>query len=151
MDYRLKKKRNQNKKRKNDDPYKYVARLLKYRLRSEKELRLKLSERFSDEVVNKTIDVLKEKGLIDDRRFAYMFAQDQLNIYGHGPYVIKRKLKQLGVDEEIIEEEVERAFEEFDIESFVKKVVNRYKDPRKVKDYLFKRGFDPSILDNFDF
>ena len=146
MAYRYQKRQ----KKRNDDPYKYVGRLLKYRLRSEKEIRDRLSQRYSAEIVDEVISKLKEKNIIDDKRFAYMYAKDHLQIYRHGPKLIKVKLKALGVDEEIIEEGIQIAWDEFDVETFVKELVNRKKDLKEIKKFLYKRGFDLSILDNID-
>jgi len=64
--------------------------------------------------------------------------------------LIKVKLKALGVDEEIIEEGIQIAWDEFDVETFVKELVNRKKDLKEIKKFLYKRGFDLSILDNID-
>jgi len=146
MDYRYQKER----KKKHEDPYKYVARLLKYRLRSEKEIRDRLSQKFPVDVVEEVIGKLKEKNIIDDKRFAYMYAKDQLQIYRHGPKLIKAKLKAFGVDDEDIEEGIQMAWNEFDVEEFIKELVNRKKSLKEVKNFLFKRGFDLSILDNID-
>ncbi len=138
------------KQRKPEDPYKYVSRLLRYRLRSEKELRQRLLERYSEDVVEEVMKKLKEKGIVDDARFALMFAKDELSVYKHGPWIIKAKLKSLGVDEELIDEAIEKAMEEFDLEAFLREVLKKKEDRRKARDYLFKRGFDPSLLDNVD-
>ena len=133
-----------------EDPYKYTARLLRYRLRSEKELKLRLQERYSEEVANTVVEKLKEKGIVDDERFALLFAKDQLQIHRHGPRVIEMKLKSLGVADEVIEKAVKEAWKDFDLEGFLKEVLRKKKDVRKAKEYLYRRGFDPSLLDNMD-
>ncbi len=146
MAYRYQRKQ----KKKNEDPYKYVARLLKYRLRSEKEIRDRLSQRYSSDVVEEVISKLKKKNIIDDKRFAYMYAKDHLQIYRHGPKLIKSKLKALGVGEEALEEGIQMAWSEFDLEAFIRELVNKKRDLREIKNFLYKRGFDLSILDNID-
>ena len=137
-------------KRKIEDPYTYVSRLLRYRLRSEEELKRKLKERYSEDVAEEVMEKLREKGIVDDERFSYMFALDHLNLYGHGPFYIMKKLRELGVDEDVAKRAVNRALSEFDLENFLKRLYLRFEDKKKLRDYLFKRGFDPSILDNVD-
>ncbi len=130
---------------------KYVSRLMKYRLRSEGEVRKRLLKMgYSEEIVDTVVDRLKKSGILDDERFAYLFAKDELSIRFHGPYVIKRKLKELGVDEDIVEKALEKAMEELDLRERVRELFERYKDLRKVKEVLFRRGFDPSIVDEME-
>ncbi|MCD6449331.1 MAG: RecX family transcriptional regulator [Thermotogaceae bacterium] len=146
MAYRYRKKQ----KKRSEDPYKYVSRLLKYRLRSEKEIRDRLSQRFPFDVVEEVVSKLKEKSIIDDKRFAYMYAKDHLQIYRHGPKLIRAKLKALGIDEDIIDEGIQAAWNEFDIEAFIKEISRKKNDLKEIKKFLYKRGFDTSILDNVD-
>lgn len=138
-------------KRDEESALKYVSRLLKYRLRSEEEVRRRLLRMgYPEEVVDEVIEKLKGSKILDDERFAYLFAKDELEIHFHGPYVIRRKLKELGVDEEIVEIGIEKALKEADLSEKVKSLFEKYKDLRKVKEVLFRRGFDPSIVDEMD-
>ncbi len=142
-------KRKKKRPRSEEEALKYVRRLLRYRLRSEKEIERRLdSEGFPADVVHSVVGELKEAGLIDDRRFAYMFARSELEVSFHGPYLIRRKLKGLEVDDDVIEEALRKALGEFDPTDHVKRLYERYKDLKKVKEILYRRGFDPSIIED---
>ena len=145
------KKNRKNKPKDEESALNYVRRLFRYRLRSEQEIRKRLSrEGYPEEIIESVIERLKKAGLVNDERFAYMFAKSELEVYFHGPYVIRRKLKELGVDEEIIEKSLERALEEVDLKEKIRSFVNRFDDMRKARENLFRRGFDVSILDDID-
>ena len=130
----------------------YVERLLKYRLRSEKELRYRLKAKgFSDDLIENVMEKLRKAKIVDDENFAYMFAKSELEVKNHGPYVIRRKLRDLGVDADVVDRAVEKAWSEYDFTEFVKKLYSRYEgDLRKVKEALYRRGFDPSIIEDVD-
>ena len=136
-------------KKRESDPLKYASTLMRYRPRSEKEMRERLSKRFPADVVEETIRVLKERGLLDDERFALMMARSELAKL-HGPRMIRSKLLSLGVEEEYIETALERAMREFDISGEIERLRKRM-DGRKLREYLYRRGFDPKILENDPF
>ena len=132
-----------------DEAFRYATRLFKYRIRSEEEMKRKLLERgFSKECVQRTVERLKRNGLLDDERFSYLFAYDEITLKHHGPRIVRAKLKSLGVNEEIIERSLKRVLEEVDIEEIVKELLKRF--PKNPREYLFRRGFDPGILDEID-
>ncbi|AJG40888.1 recombinase RecX [Thermotoga sp. RQ7] len=130
-------------------------RLLKYRVRFESELRNRLkSKGFSDEEIENTIATLKKQGYIDDEKAAYLFAVDEMRLKLFGPKIVKMKLRSLGVDEETSERAIERALSEIDFPEELKRLKVRFKSRQEMKDYLYKRGFEIShieeILDQID-
>ncbi|ACM22969.1 Regulatory protein recX [Thermotoga neapolitana DSM 4359] len=130
-------------------------RLLKYRVRFENELRNRLkSKGFSDEEVENTIATLKKQGYIDDEKAAYLFAVDEMRLKLFGPKIVKMKLRSLGVDEETSERAIERALSEIDFPEELKRLKTRFESRQEMKDYLYKRGFEIShieeILDQID-
>ncbi|WP_041844177.1 RecX family transcriptional regulator [Thermotoga sp. RQ7] len=152
MAYYGKRRRNQ---RKQTNPLKYALRLLKYRVRFESELRNRLkSKGFSDEEIENTIATLKKQGYIDDEKAAYLFAVDEMRLKLFGPKIVKMKLRSLGVDEETSERAIERALSEIDFPEELKRLKVRFKSRQEMKDYLYKRGFEIShieeILDQID-
>jgi len=59
----------------------YALKLLKYRARSEKELRSKLKGKgFGDDEIDELVIEFKKKGFVDDEKFSYLFAYDKLTI-----------------------------------------------------------------------
>lgn len=81
----------------------YSLRLLSLRLRSEKELREKLSLRkYPEEVINQLIEKLIQSKLLDDARFASLWVENRKNLKNKSTYIIRRELKMKGISEEII-------------------------------------------------
>lgn len=81
-------------------------RLLRYRLRSERELLERLQAKGWDtSVAQKVVDRLKQVGLVDDRQTAEAFIQSALSdTQPHSRFEVRYKLKSLGIPDEIIEE-----------------------------------------------
>jgi regulatory protein len=138
-----------------------ALRLLSYRLRSEKELRLRLREKeFSPYVIDQTILHLRELKLIDDRAFAKALVHDLILKKSAGKTLLQRELGKKGIANEIIrdtlasltsdDEELERAFTT--AAALLKRYRNSRKpiDPQKQKQrmtaFLMRRGFDFSII-----
>ncbi len=83
-----------------------ALRLLRYRLRSERELLIRLQAKGWDEsVAQKVVARFKEVGLVDDRQFAEAVVQSALNdTQPHSRFEVRYKLRSLGVPDEVIEE-----------------------------------------------
>lgn len=124
--------------------------------KTESEIKKKLLEKeYSEEVVFKTIDFLKEYNFIDDYTFVKMYIKDR--IINQGKNKIKYSLVTKGVDKTLIEEafleldtredEEEKAFilgkKKYD--SLSKRESDKLKLKNKVIRYLIGRGYDYSI------
>lgn len=82
---------------------KYISK----RLRSEKEIINYLENKTNDiYMINNIIEDLKNQNLINDRRFAKAYITDKINLTNSGIIKIKNELINLGVNEEIVEEEI---------------------------------------------
>ena len=82
-----------------DTSVKYIDR----RLRSINELRDYLKNKEEDTIIiEEVIDKLIDNKYLDDDRFTKAFIKDKLNFTNWGDYKIKNELKRLGVNEEII-------------------------------------------------
>ena len=126
-------------------------RLLKYRIRSEKELSSRLKIRkIPFEIISKVIRDLKELSLINDREFARVWVRESLR-KGLGPLRIRMQLRQKGIEESLITNfldnpEADQGYATI-IEGLIKKRLSRYKDKDKLKIkrkltlYLRSRGF----------
>ncbi len=147
MGYRSKK-NNKNE----ESALRYVERLLRYRLRSEWEIRYRLSQKgFSEELINRVVEKLKRSRILDDESFAYMFAKSELEVKFHGPYMIRRKLRELGVDDDTIDRALKRAWKEYDFTEFVRNLYEKHgRDLKKVRETLYRKGFDPSIIEDVE-
>jgi regulatory protein len=134
----------------------YAFLLLKFRLRSEKELYQRLEKKkFDDQIIKETLCFLKGKGFVDDNYFAKAWIESRLK-KPLGLRRLKVELKIKGIDKEIIERHIQEIKKNYPEENIVteiaKKRLKRLKGltPEKVKrrtqDYLLRRGFSPDIV-----
>lgn len=134
----------------------YCFLLLKYRVRSEKELYQRLKKKkFDAEIIKQTITFLKEKKFIDDNFFAKTWIESRIK-KPLGIRRIREELKFKGVDKEIIESHIEEIKKSYCEQDLVTKIVTerlkRLKDiePQKAKQrifmYLVRRGFSPEVI-----
>lgn len=129
------------------DPLADALRFIKFRARSEWEVRNKLkSKGYSSEEIEKTLEVLKSKGFIDDAKFAYLYAYDALTVHHKGPYRIRYELRMLHVDEYLIEDAIVKVLSEVDISEIVRKLVEGL-DERKRREKLYRHGFDTDLFE----
>jgi len=86
------------------DPLKYALTLLKFRFRSENELRKRMKQKgFTDEEIESTVNYLRDKGLLNERLLAEELAE-KYQSKGVSPRKIERILRGLGVKGEVIDE-----------------------------------------------
>lgn len=127
--------------------------LIKFRQRSEKEIRDKLALKgYSPEILEELIRYFKGAGYINDREFARAWITSRLR-KPLGFRLIRQELRQKGVSEEIIDEvsrEKRQSIDEYGIiEGLAGKYYQRLKEkkelPQKIKPklyaYLTRRGF----------
>ncbi|MBL8013488.1 MAG: regulatory protein RecX [Candidatus Omnitrophica bacterium] len=131
-------------------------RFLKIRERSVKELRDKLAlKAVSSEVIERTIAYLAEKKFLNDEQFARNWIRYR-QARPFGPQRIKMELRQKGISEEIIVQQMQLAFENQGQEDAVFDLASRrakryanddpIKRKKKVFDFLSRRGFGLEII-----
>ena len=134
----------------------YAFLLLKYRLRTEKELSQRLKrKKFDQAVITETLEFLKNKGFVNDAAFAKAWVNSRIN----KPIGLRRlrvELTQKGVDKEIINTEIARVKEDYSEEAVVAEIarsrfqklkgIEPQKAKRRVYAYLLRRGFSPEIV-----
>ncbi len=121
---------------------------LKFRSRSIFEIRQKLkSKNVSEEEIAKTIDVLIRNDFLDDIKFAKAFVHDRNLFKPSGNYLLKMELKQLGVDENIIEDCLINQ-NEGELAKLALESKYRYRDAEFTKQasFLQRRGFNLNII-----
>ena len=107
--------------------------LLDYRMRSKKELELKLIKKGNNKnTISKVIEDLEDKGWVDDEKFCLAFGKDQINRNSIGPIALKYKLKEHIDSLSLIEEMSNRIYSELNIENIIMKVLVKY-SPEKIK------------------
>jgi regulatory protein len=125
--------------------------LLKFRARSQKEIidRLK-KKKISQDTIDKTLELLKKTGLIDD----YEFARSWVNACMAKNWGIKRisfDLRNKGIKKEIIEEvlvAIKDKYKEYEValglaERRIKSYgdIDKYKARQRIYGFLSRRGF----------
>jgi len=134
-----------------------ALKFLSYRDRSEKEILTKLKDVGYDEsVIEWVITDLKRLKFIDDKRFASSFAQSQMITRPMGEFFLKRELKQKGVATELIEQTIEKVYEEKDQLTVAMELaeqrktrfknLDEIKAKKRVSDFLLRRGFSWDIV-----
>lgn len=130
------------------DPIKISLQFLKFRPRSVFEVRKKLSEKgISTEEIEKTIRVLKNNQLLDDEKFAKMWIEDRNLLKPTGKFLLKLELKKLGIENQIIEQNLKNQNEE-DLAKRALDSKHRLKNAEfnQKASFLSRRGFSPNII-----
>ena len=134
----------------------YAFLLLKFRLRSENELRQRLEKKkFNTQIIERTLSFLKDKGFIDDKYFAKIWTESRVK----RPLGIRRLKQELiikGIDKAIIDSQINEIKKDYPEEEIVASIakdrLNKLKgyDPqkarRRVYAYLLRRGFSPEVV-----
>lgn len=128
---------------------------LQFQMRTEEEVRRYLRKKENDEVaLEEAISKLKKHRYIDDGEYARLFVQSRIRMSGHGPRMMREKLKQKGLKEEDIRKAMLQYSEEKQVE--VASQFLRKKGKRKLNEsyQMFKhrllqslerKGFSPSV------
>lgn len=133
------------------DAKRIVERLLKYRLRSARELVAKLkAKQITGATIEKTLDYYKQIGIVDDVLFTRGWINSRLN-KPMGINRIRWELRHKGIDPEIINQELNRVLGDYDEQEAADKIarkrflqyqrINLLKAKRRLMSYLMRRGF----------
>jgi regulatory protein len=134
----------------------YAFLLLKFRLRSEKEIFERLKrKKFPEEIIKETVAFLRQKRFLDDSLFAKAWIDSRLK-RPLGLRRIRQELKLKGVERQIIESQIQARTQNYSEEEIVLEIagekLNKLKgvDPVKAKrrlyGYLLRRGFSPEVI-----
>ncbi|MDD5019028.1 MAG: regulatory protein RecX [Candidatus Omnitrophica bacterium] len=134
----------------------YALRLIKFRLRSEHELRDKLARKaYPGSVIDETLVFLKRSGLLDDEAFARAWVEGRIR-RPLGRVRLRRELQAKGIDSRWIEAALENACRNYDekevIRGLIHRKMERMKDLEKEKirarlfGYLVRRGYPQNLV-----
>lgn len=143
-----------------DDISKAYTRALDYlshQLRTEKEVHDKLrDEEISEDVITATMAHLRELRLLSDEQYAAAYVRTAKRTSDKGPRVIRQKLRQKGVGEQLIDDALAGQFSTDDrlenATELAKKLAKRYHNQafktmqQKVRQGLMTKGFDNEIV-----
>ena len=88
-----------------NNEYEAYNKAIKYigvKMRSKKEIKAYLSKYYEDNIINEILDKLVQNGLINDSKYVYAYYLDKINLSNDGPNKIKDNLLKLGINEEVI-------------------------------------------------
>ena len=134
----------------------YAFLLLKFRLRSEKEISQRLKKKkFTEEIIRETLLFLRDKGFIDDNLFAKAWVASRVK-KPLGLRKIRGELNLKGIDKEIIDFQINEIKKGYSEPGLVKKIIKdklkklkgiqAQKAKRRIYAYLLYRGFSPEVV-----
>ena len=130
--------------------------LLKFRQRSEYEVRERLKSKSTDpEIINTTISYFLDLGLLDDRDFTQKWISYRMT-RSFGLNRIRRELHEKGINTQIIQEELESITDQYsEIETARELSQHRAQTYHNVPEdkikarlfnYLLRRGFSKAVI-----
>lgn len=100
--------------------------LLSYRKRSKLELFRRFKDKgFTSGYINEALDILEEKGYMDDIDFAESFARDKVRQTRMGPVKLSLELKKHGIGSETIQHVSHKVYLEFPIPEIIEKLIQK--------------------------
>lgn len=126
-----------------------------YKMRTVKEIRMKLAEKeFSEEVIEKVIAFLEKYGYADDREYCRKYIREKLRMKPKSGYALKIELRQRGISSRIIDEVM--AEMEMDEEGDAFRWLERKsrgnwppadeKQKKKLYDFLLRKGYSYDVI-----
>lgn len=127
----------------------YALKLLLYKFRTSYQLKNKLLEKgYDEEIVDRVIEYMTEYGYLDDNKYVEGYIKDSKKFRNISKMMLKYKLREKGIDEEIIDGKLESL--EFDEATQARKLAQKKmrscNDVLKVRQYLMRKGFRNSTI-----
>ena len=121
--------------------FKYIT----YKKRTEQEVRKKFKGQIEDEMLDEIIDYLKEAKYLDDYDFIERQVREYMNLKTMSIKEIKYKLMAKGLDRKLIEQYIDKNFEELNEyeERCAEKIKQKKADlsEEEIKQYLYRKGY----------
>lgn len=138
--------------------YRAAVRILSKRAKSRGELRRKLREyRYESDAIEWSIDRLTELGVLNDEEYARMLVRSQLSRKPAGRRLLSGKLREKGIESQIIELVLDEMLEDRDTIADARKLAlqaarsisdrhDREVRQRRITARLARRGFDFDVI-----
>lgn len=130
---------------------------LETKLRTEKEIKEYLMKKlFPENLIDEIIERLKKEGYINEQKYIEAYTNDKLNLTTKGPFLIKRELLDLGLNEEKIDTYLNTiSYETWKnkLNKIINKRVNTMKNKslnqikNKLKIDLFNLGYQTELIE----
>lgn len=123
--------------------------LISYRQRTESELRRRLSEKAEPDVVDAAVERLKERGLVDDAKYAMEWSDSRARLSPRSSRMIVRELMNKGVSSSLAESSVEGLDDDDTAYDAASRFATRLADAdyerfhRRLWGHLQRRGYGP--------
>lgn len=137
------------------DCYNKTLKFIDKKLRSEKEVREYLKKYSEMGYEDKILKKLKEINVINDENYAKAYISDRIFLSTDGPNKIKQELLNYGIDEKIIEENINKIDKET-IYNKCKKIIDKkiksntkysnYMLNQKITSDLVNKGYDVALI-----
>ena len=131
--------------------YDLALKYIKVKLRCENEIIDYLKKKNIDDIlINHIVCKLKKDGYLDSKLYIKSYINDKFNINNIGPLKIKKELINLGFDESLIEEELNKLDKDellFKLNKMIDKKITQTKNysgyilKKKIIDYFTDKGF----------
>ena len=130
-----------------------ACRFLSFRPRSEAEVRRRLTLRFPPELVDRVVEVLRNKKYLDDDEFAGRWRLNRERFHPRSRRVMERELSKLGVARDVIDRALAGSMDKKNAYQAGLKIAVRQMSMnltredlgRKLYPYLLRRGFAYSV------
>ena len=121
--------------------FKYIT----YKKRTEQEVRKKFKGQIEDEMLEEIIEYLKEAKYLDDYDFIERQVREYMNLKTLSIKEIKYKLMTKGLDRKLIEQYIEKNYEELnEYEERCIEIVKKKKSDsseEEIRQYLYRKGY----------
>jgi regulatory protein len=135
----------------------FVSKLLSVHPRTVKEIKDKLANKeFGDEIINQVVSHFLDLGYLNDEEYINLWLENQIKYRPSSRAFCFKKLKNLGIDENLIKETLGRAFDEEKEFQVALKIAEdkilelRGLPPKKLMEklgqFLFRKGFPESVI-----
>ena len=121
--------------------FKYIT----YKKRTEQEVRRKFKGQIEENMLDEIIEYLKEAKYLDDYDFIERQVKEYMNLKTMSVKEIKYKLIAKGLDRKLIEQYIDRNYEE--LSEYEKRCVEKIKQKKsgaseeEIKQYLYRKGY----------
>ena len=120
--------------------YNNILKYIKTKLRSEYEIREYIKKNEIDKITEENlINKLKDSKLIDDKTYTYAYIHDRMKFSNDGPYKIKKELIKNKIEENIIEEELNKIDKEEIYEKLKKQILKKLSANTKYSNNMIKQ------------
>ena len=101
--------------------------LLRYRMRSKKELYEKLlAKNYDSTKIELVLIDFEKNGMINDEEFGLAFSKDQINQNSLGPIALKYKLKKYISSDDMVSKILLSVYSEIEVKSIIFKILKKY-------------------------